>query len=153
MGRHLPQAHKLQLTAGKEEHIAGLEPADEGLFHMAEHGAAHKAHRDGPIGGDGADVQAMHSGDRLFLHQIEIALALELAVARIGTKAVAAVLEEAQAPLPVAIAELAVAPGGADRCQGLGRFESRAAGQAGEVLQQHVDRCRRWLARLHQPLA
>ena len=107
---------------------------------MAEHGAAHKAHGYGPVGGDGADVQAMHPGDRLFLYQQAAVFALELAVARIGAEAVAAVLEEAQAPLPVAIAELAVAPGAADRCQCLGRFESRAAGQAGEVLEQHVDR-------------
>ena len=77
--------------------------------------------------------------------------ALELAVAGIGAEAVAALLEKAQAPLPFGVAELAVAPGRAHRRQGLGRFESRAAGQAGEVLQQHVDRRGRGAALLHQP--
>ena len=152
LGGHLPQPHEFQLAAGEEEHIAGLEPADERLLDMADHRSAHKAHGHRAVRGDRADVEAVQPGDGLVDHPVAIPLPLQLAVARIGPQAAAPVLEHLQAPLPLAVRELLETPAAAHRGQLLLGLKPRAAGQGGEVLQQHIQ----WqLGRppvLHQPL-
>ena len=157
-GRHLPKPHKFELAARKEEAIPGLQPADEGLLHMAQHRTALKAHRHGTIGGDRADVQAMHPGDAPLQHPIAEAaggqlplLTLQLAVTRVRRQTGAPVLQELQTPLPGGVLQVAVAPGLADRGQCLLRLEARPTGQGHQMLQQHIQRLLGWLTALHQP--
>ena len=164
LGRHLPQPHELQLAAGKKEDIARFEPPDEGLFHMAKNGPTYKAHRDGAVRGDRADVEAMVPRNRLVEHPVAIGLALlggvvaaglaahQFAVAGVGPQALPSVLQKIQAPLPLALAEAAEAPAPADRLQLLGRFKPRAAGQGHQVLEQDIQRKFRWFAVFHQAI-
>ena len=118
---------------------------------MAEHGAAHETHSHGAIGGDGADVEAVQAGDGLVEHAVAVEGAFggqlvaagfaahQLAVARIGAQACAAVLKHLQAPLPLVVAERAEAPAAAHRGQLGSGLEAWAAGQRGEVLQQNIE--------------
>ena len=164
LGCHLPQPHELQLTAGKEKDIPWLQPSDEGLLHMADNGPAHKAHRDGTIRGDRADVEAVVAGNGLVQHPVAIGLSVfgwlvtagltahQLAIAGVGPKALAPVLKKVQAPLPLALAEAAKAPARADRLQLLGRCKPRAAGQGDQVLKQDIEGELRWFAVLHQAI-
>ena len=107
VGRHVAQAHEFELTPGEEEHVFGLELADEGFLHMAQHGAAHKAHRDRWGSGDRADVEAMQPGQGGAADAVAVALPVpeQLAVVGIGAQAITALLEKAQAPLPLAGAQ------------------------------------------------
>ena len=164
-GGHLPQPHEFQLPASKEKDIARVQSRDEGLLHMAEHGTAHNAHRDGPISGDRADVEPVQPGQGRCHNPIAEAAAgalgladaslrpgfpFELAVAGIGTEAVAALLKKAQAPSPGVRIELAVAPAAAHGFQFQLGVEAGAAGQGHQMLQQHIERLDRRRAMFHQ---
>ena len=122
---------------------------------MAEDGPPHEAHRDRRRGGDRADVQAMQAGDGVFTHPeaFTVAIPLQLAVAGIGPQAVTAVFQKLQAPVPVIATQLGVGRCAADGRVARLRVQPRPAGQAGEVLQQHIEGCHRWFALFHQPIA
>ena len=75
---------------------------------MAEHSPAHKAHGDGGRRSDRADVEAMQPGQGGAADAVAIALRIpeQLAVVGVGAKAIAALLEKAQAPVPLARAQI-----------------------------------------------
>ena len=123
---------------------------------MAEHRPAHVAHRDGAVGGDRADLKPVEAGDGGLFDPVAEGgafgwLALQLAEAGIGPKTLAPLLQEAQAPVPLVAGQLAEAPAAAHRFPFPLRLEARTAGQAGEVLQQHIQRCLGRCAVFHQP--
>ena len=123
---------------------------------MAEHRPAHVAHGHGAIGGDRADLEPVEPGDGGLLDPVAEGgdggwLPLQLAEARVGPEAIAPVLEKSQTPVPIGAGQLAEVPAAAHRFPFQLRFEPRPAGQTGEVLQQHIQRCLGRCAVFHQP--
>ena len=153
VGRHVSQPYKLQLPAGKEEHILRLELTDEGFLHVTQNGSTHKTHRDRRSRRDRSDVEPMQSGNRLFADAITARLLVpfQFSVAGIGRQAFAALFQKQQAPVPVLLRQIAVSGALSNRLQCVIGIKSRPAGEAGEVLQQHIQRSMRWLALFHQP--
>ena len=111
----------------------------------------------------------MQAGDHLVEHPVAVGLsrrrgfvaeraagpdpaAHQLAVAGIGPQTLAAMLQKLQAPLPVRLAQIPEAPGAVHRHQLAFGIKARSAGQAGEVLQQHIEGQLGRPARFHQPL-
>ena len=103
VGRHVPEADEFQLPTREKEHILRLELADEGLFHMAQHGTSHKAHRDGRCGRGRADVEPMQPGNRFVSDPVatRFPIPFQFPVAGIRRQAFAALFQEQQAPVPV----------------------------------------------------
>ena len=123
---------------------------------MAEHRPAHVAHGHGAVGGDRADLEPVEPGDGGLLDPVAEEgafgwLPLQLAEARVSPKAIPPILKKPQTPIPIGAGQLAVAPAAAHRFPFLFRLEPRPAGQAGKVLQQHIQRCLGWCAVFHQP--
>ena len=155
VGRHVSQPHEFQLSSREEEHVFGLELPDEGFLHMAEHRSPHETHRDRRGGGDRADVQPMQAGDGFFAHPEAFGLRIpfEFSVTGIRAKAVSALFQELQAPVPIITAEVCIGSTASHGVVAGFGFQARAAGQAGEVLQQHIEGRHRRLALLHQSFA
>ena len=120
---------------------------------MAEHGTPHEAHRDRWCSGDRADVQPVQPCDGAVPHPeaLHRFIPFQFPVAGIGRQAVAAVFQKAKAPVPVLLSQVGEGGTAADGPQRLLRVETRSAGEAREVLQQHIKRGLRWFALFHEP--
>lgn len=106
---HALDADELERLAAEDEEIAGGEAADEVFFDGAERGAVEFFDGERGLGGDGADVHAVHAGDTRVGGLIEaVVIAAEAGELGIGGESGAAAEAEVEAPAPFVGGEVAI---------------------------------------------
>ena len=140
---HLAQAFETQDLAREDEGVAGAELLDEPFLHFAQHAAAPEADLDHRRTYDGADVEAVLPGDPSVSGGETAGLVLgEAVVAFVAAKRIAPGSHEIQYRVEVGAGEPGIGCGAADLAIKLVGLERRGAGQAENMLCQHVESAR-----------
>ena len=155
-GRHLMDAHQLQLPPAEQETVAGLEPRHKTLFHMADLAAAQVLHHHASVAHDGANVHAVAPRQPRVGHAPHaVFVGHHAAVVGVRGQRGAALAHKVQTPLPSVVGQVGVSGGAADFGQQCVGHKATAQGHCHQVLHQHIERllwrvARFDVARLHR---
>ena len=155
-GRHLMDAHQLQLPPAEQETVAGLEPRGKTLFHMADLAAAQVLHHHARVAHDGANVHAVAPRQPRVGHAPHaVFVGHHATVVGVRGERGAALTHKVQTPLPSVVGQVGVSGGAADFGQQCVGHKATAQGHGHQVLHQHIQRllwrvARFDVARLHR---
>ncbi|MNE17326.1 hypothetical protein D3C80_1103020 [compost metagenome] len=143
IGGHVFHAHQLQHSAGEDQGIARAQAGDERLLDAAQRFAATALapvlELQAGVADDGADAHAVPACQALAGNPPNaVGLGLDTLVVGVGAERVAAVADEVQRPLPLAVAQRAKGPGAAHFVEQMIGPKAAAQGHADQVLHQHI---------------